>query len=170
MVDVTAELGQLSDLDELTGPAVEAVLTGAGWDGERRNPAKAWATTWRRAGASAWVQGAGPVEVQFTLWYREVEDERPDPETYIENLYDAAVAELPSVVSRLESGALGARLQGSGEDLTDGEDYIEHTAWTISGKVLLAGVKQSDTDAPVQLVVVLREHAKDEDDGENEWL
>lgn len=34
MVDVSAELGQLSELDELTGPAAAAVLDASGWVGE----------------------------------------------------------------------------------------------------------------------------------------
>lgn len=169
MVDVSAELSELSELDELTGPAVERVLAAAGWDGERRNPAKEWATTWSRGDASAWIQGDGPVEVEFTLWFREVEDERPDPETYLEGLYEEGVAELPAVVAQLESGPLGARLEEADEELAAAEDFIDGTAWTIGDKVLLAGVTQSDTDTPVQLVVVLRERASEEDD-EGEWL
>ncbi|MFD9938296.1 hypothetical protein ACFWZ6_34760 [Streptomyces massasporeus] len=170
MVDVSAELGQLSELDELTGPAVAAVLGASGWEGERRNPAKQWATTWRRDDARAWIQGDGPVEVEFTLWYREVEDERPDPDTYIDELYDAASAELPRVAAQLQSGVLGARLETVDEDLTDGADYIDHTAWRIGDKVLLAGVKHDDTDAPVQLVVVMRGHDTGEQDDAGEWL
>ncbi|WP_413757631.1 hypothetical protein [Streptomyces sp. MMBL 11-3] len=176
MVDVSAELDRLSDLEQLTGPAVESVLVDRGWSGERRNPAKAWATTWSRDGASAWIQGDGPsVEVEFTLWYREVEVEGEDPDTYIDELYDAAVAELPSVVSQLRSSAFGARLQASDEDLTDGVDYIEHTAWKVADKVVLAGVKQDDTETPVQLVVMVREYGTGtgdgaDDDDEGEWL
>jgi hypothetical protein len=147
---------------------VEEVLAGAGWAGERRTPAKAWATTWRRDGASAWVQGDAPVEVRFTLWYREVEDDRPDPDTYIEELYDVALAALPSVVSQLTSGALGPRLRESDRDLTGGEDFVDHRAWTIADKAVLAGVEHSDTDAPVQLVVVRREDALDAEDAEDE--
>ncbi|WP_282703319.1 hypothetical protein [Streptomyces sp. CC219B] len=168
MVDVSAELGRLSELDELTGPAAAAVLGAAGWEGERRNPAKAWATTWRRGDARAWIQGDGPsVQVEFTLWYREVEDEWPDPDTCLDDLYDAASAELPRVVARLESGPLGARLEPSEEDLTDGADYIDHTVWRLLGKVLLAGVKHDDAEAPVQLVVVVREYGEG---GEGESL
>jgi hypothetical protein len=37
----------------------------------------------------------------------------PDPDTYLDDLYDAAAAELPGVVARLESGAVGARLRCS---------------------------------------------------------
>ncbi|MEU3520469.1 hypothetical protein ABZ770_35295 [Streptomyces sp. NPDC006654] len=168
MVDVSVELGRLSDLDELSGQAVEGVLGAAGWTGERRNPAKARATTWRRDGASAWVQGNAPVEVQFTLWHRGVEDEHADPDTYLEELYEAAVAELPTVVSQLTSGVLGPRLQESDRDLTDGEDYIDHRAWLVADKVVLAGVKHSDTDAPVQNVVVLRQDTPDADDEDYE--
>jgi hypothetical protein len=157
MIDVRGELSRLSDLDTLTGQAVEAVLAAWGWEGERRNPAKEWATTWRRGDAGAWIQGDGPVEVEFTLWFREVADEWPDPDTYLDDLYDTAAAELPAVVSQLQSGALGTCLEVSDEDLTGGADFIDHTAWRISGKVLLAGVKHDDTEAPVQLVVVLRE-------------
>ncbi|GGV77367.1 hypothetical protein ABZ178_21745 [Streptomyces massasporeus] len=170
MVDVSAELGRLSELDELTGPAVAAVLAASGWEGERRNPAKEWATTWRRDDAHAWIQGDGPVEMEFTLWYREVEDERPDPDTYIDELYDVASAELPRVAAQLESGALGARIEAVDEDLTDGADYIDHTAWRIADKVLLAGVKHDDTDAPVQLVVVMRGYGTGEQDDAGEWL
>ncbi|MFI8894803.1 hypothetical protein [Streptomyces paradoxus] len=154
----------------LTGRAVETVLSASGWEGERRNPAKQWATTWRRGDGHAWIQGDGPVELEFTLWYREVEDERPDPDTYIDDLYDAASAELPRVVAQLESGALRARLETVDEDLTDGVDYIDHTAWRISDKVLLAGVKHDDTDTPVQLVVVMRGYDTGEQDDEGEWL
>ncbi|MEU0969446.1 hypothetical protein ABZ357_30095 [Streptomyces sp. NPDC005917] len=161
-------MSELSELDGLTGQAVEEVLAGEGWVGERRNPAKAWATTWRRDGASAWVQGDAPVEVQFTLWYRQVDDERPDPDTYIEELYDLALAELPAVVSRLASGVLGPRLEESDRDLTGGEDYVDHQAWTVADKAVLAGVKHSDTDAPVRLVVVLREDDPDADDEDGE--
>ncbi|MFF9807076.1 hypothetical protein ACF1G5_18495 [Streptomyces coeruleorubidus] len=156
-VDVSGELSRLCDLDRLTGQAVEAVLAASGWEGERRNPAKDWATTWRRDDASAWIQGHGPVEVEFTLLFREVADEWPDPDTYLDDLYEAAVAELPGVVSQLESGLLGARLEVCDEDLTGGADFIDHTAWRVSDKVLLAGVKHDDTEAPVQLVVVLCE-------------
>ncbi|MGW1618110.1 hypothetical protein [Streptomyces sp. NPDC002172] len=169
MVDVSVELGRLSDLDELGGQAVEGVLTAAGWAGERRNHAKAWATTWRRDGASAWIQGNAPVEVQFTLWSRDVEDEWPDPGSCIEELYDAALAELPAVVSQLASGVLGPRLQESDRDLTRDEDFIDHRAWIIGDKVVLAGVKHDDTDAPVRLVVVLREDAPDADDEGDDW-
>ncbi|MFE6336988.1 hypothetical protein ACFVP3_18435 [Streptomyces sp. NPDC057806] len=171
MVDVSAEVGRLSELDELTGPAAAAVLDAAGWTGERRNPAKEWATTWRRGDAHAWIQGDGPsVQVEFTLWYREVEEEWPDPDTYLDDLYDAASAELPRIAAQLESGALGARLESSDEDLTDGADYIDHTAWLLSGKVLLAGVKHDDTEAPVQLVVLVRERGEGAAEDEGEWL
>jgi hypothetical protein len=171
MVDVSAEVGRLSELDELTGPAAAAVLDAAGWTGERRNPAKEWATTWRRGDAHAWIQGDGPsVQVEFTLWYREVEEEWPDPDTYLDDLYDAASAELPRIVAQLEAGALGARLESSDEDLTDGADYIDHTAWLLLGKVLLAGVKHDDTEAPVQLVVLVRERGEGAADDEGEWL
>ncbi|MGV9453700.1 hypothetical protein [Streptomyces sp. NPDC003635] len=160
----------MAELDELTGPAAAAVLQAAGWEGERRNPAKEWATTWRRGDAHAWIQGDGPiVQIEFTLWYREVEDEWPDPDTYLDDLYDAGSAVLPRVVAQLESG-LGARLEPAEEDLTDGADYIDHTAWWFSGKALLAGVKQDDTDAPVQLVVVVRERGDGAEDDEGEWL
>ncbi|MFF3344599.1 hypothetical protein [Streptomyces sp. NPDC002779] len=171
MVDVSAEVGRLSELDELTGPAAAAVLEAAGWTGERRNPAKEWATTWRREDAHAWIQGDGPsVQVEFTLWYREVEEEWPDPDTYLDDLYDTASAELPRIAAQLESGALGARLESSDEDLTDGADYIDHTAWLLSGKVLLAGVKHDDTEAPVQLVVVVRDRGEGVEGDEGEWL
>ncbi|MFI0134794.1 hypothetical protein [Streptomyces luteogriseus] len=170
MVDVSAELARLSELDELTGPAVAAVLDASGWEGERRSQAKEWATTWRRDDAHAWIQGDGSVEVEFTLWYREVEDERPDPDTCFDDLYDAASAELPRVAAQLESGVLGARLETVDEDLTHGADYIDHTAWRIGGKVLLAGVKHDDTDAPVQLVVVMRGLDTGEQDDAGEWL
>ncbi|MFD8230749.1 hypothetical protein ACFV20_02425 [Streptomyces sp. NPDC059696] len=170
MTDISGELSRLSALGVLTGQTVERVLDASGWEGERRNPAKQWATTWRRDDAHAWIQGDGPVEVEFTLWYREVEDERPDPDTYIDELYDAASAELPRVAAQLESGVLGARLETVDEDLTDGADYIDHTAWRIGDKVLLAGVKHDDTDAPVQLVVVMRGHDTGEQDDAGEWL
>ncbi|MFJ3665618.1 hypothetical protein ACIPSE_04085 [Streptomyces sp. NPDC090106] len=172
MVDVSAELGRLAELDELAGPAAAEILEAAGWSGERRNPAKEWATTWRRDDAHAWIQGDGPpVQVEFTLWYREVEDEWPDPDTYIDDLHAEASAELPALVAQLESGSLAARLEpAADEDLTDGADYIDHTAWRLSGKVLLAGVKHDDTEAPVQLVVVVREDGTGADDDEGEWL
>ncbi|MFI1755784.1 hypothetical protein [Streptomyces sp. NPDC020571] len=171
MVDVSAEVGQLSELDELTGPTAAAVLDAAGWTGERRNPAKEWATTWRRADAHAWIQGEGPsVQVEFTVWHRDVDEEWPDPDTCIDELYDAATAELPGLVARLEAGVPGGRLQSVDEDLTDGADYIDHTAWRISDKVVLAGVKHDDTDAPVQLVVVVRDGSTDAQDDGGEWL
>jgi hypothetical protein len=164
-------LVRLSELDNLTGPAAAAVLEAAGWEGERRDPAKEWATTWRRGDMHAWIQGDVPsVQVEFTLWHRETEDEWPDPDTYIDDLYDAASAEIPRVVSELESGALGARLETTDEDLTDGADYIDHTAWRISGRVLLVGVKHDDTEAPVQLVVVLRDGDVGVDGDDGEWL
>ncbi|WP_328495790.1 hypothetical protein OHS59_25925 [Streptomyces sp. NBC_00414] len=82
MIDLSAEMSRLSDLGQLTGQAVESVLVGCGWVGERRNPVKGWATTWSRDDAAAWIQGDGPsVEVEFTLWYREVEQERADLDT-----------------------------------------------------------------------------------------
>ena len=110
------------------------------------------------------------MQVEFTLWRREVEDERPDPDTYIDDLYDAASAELPRVAAQLESGVLGARLETVDEDLTDGADYIDHIAWRIGDKVLLAGVKHDDTDAPVQLVVVMRGPDTGEQGDAGEWL
>ncbi|MFJ4783358.1 hypothetical protein [Streptomyces sp. NPDC088794] len=160
---MSVELDRLTRLDGLTGPAVDAVLAEMGWTGERRNPAKAWATTWSRGDATAWIQGDGPsVQVEFTVWFREVEEEWPDPDTYIDGLYDAASAELPRVVFQLESGVVGGRLETVGvgeEDLTDGADFVDHTAWRVwdTGKVVLAGVKHDDVEAPVQLVVVVRE-------------
>ncbi|MFG3317324.1 hypothetical protein ACGF3J_04705 [Streptomyces sp. NPDC048171] len=171
MVDVSAELVRLTDLDELTGPAAAAVLDAAGWEGGRANPATEWVTSWRRDDAHAWIQGDGPsVQVEFTVWHRDVEEEWPDPDTYIDDLYDAASAELPGLVAQLESGPLGARLESSEEDLTDGADYIDHTAWRVSGKVVLAGVKHDDTDVPVQLVVVVRDYGAGVEDDGGEWL
>ncbi|MFD4261264.1 hypothetical protein ACFWR9_27465 [Streptomyces sp. NPDC058534] len=71
-------MNQLSELDELTGPAAAAVLDAAHWAGHRRNPAKEWPTTWRRGDAHAWIQGDGPVvQVEFTVWHRDVDEERP---------------------------------------------------------------------------------------------
>ncbi|WP_333742636.1 hypothetical protein [Streptomyces ardesiacus] len=108
MVDVSAEVGQLAGLDELTGRAAAAVLDAAGWMGERRNPAKEWATTWRRADAHAWIQGVGPsVQVEFTVWHRDVDEEWSDPDTYIDELYDAATAELQNLVAQSEAGVFG---------------------------------------------------------------
>ncbi|MFJ8699807.1 hypothetical protein [Streptomyces ardesiacus] len=171
MVDVSAEVNRLAELDEFTGPAVAAVLDATGWTGERRNPAKEWATTWRRADAHAWIQGDGPsVQVEFTLWHRDVDEEWSDPDTYIDELYDAATGELPNLVAQLEAGVSGGRLQSVEEDLTDGADYIDHTAWRILDKVVLAGVKHDDTDAPVQLVVVVRDGSADAQDDDGEWL
>ncbi|MEV5952756.1 hypothetical protein AB0M11_03070 [Streptomyces sp. NPDC051987] len=66
------------------------------------------------------------------------------------------MAELPTVVSQLTSGVLGPRLQESDRDVTGGEEFIDHRAWIVADKVVLTGVKHDDTDAPVQLVVVLR--------------
>ncbi len=48
VTDVVGELGQLLELGKISGPAAAAVFDAAGWAGERRNPAKEWATTWRR--------------------------------------------------------------------------------------------------------------------------
>ncbi|MFF8569870.1 hypothetical protein ACF06L_01480 [Streptomyces sp. NPDC015408] len=73
-------------------------------------------------------------------------------------------------MAQLKSGPLGARLESSDEDLTHGADYIEHSAWRVADKVVLAGVKQDDTDVPVQLVVVVRGHAVDAEDDGGEWL
>ncbi|MGW3970713.1 hypothetical protein ACWEFD_15630 [Streptomyces ardesiacus] len=171
MVDVSAEVGQLAGLDELTGRAAAAVLDAAGWMGERRNPAKEWATTWRRADAHAWIQGVGPsVQVEFTVWHRDVDEEWSDPDTYIDELYGAATAELPNLVAQLEAGVFGGRSQSVEEDLTDGADYIDHTAWRILDKVVLAAVKHDDTDAPVRLVVVVRDGSADAQDDDGEWL
>ncbi|OWA15668.1 hypothetical protein B9W64_14330 [Streptomyces sp. CS159] len=94
----------------------------------------------------------------------------PDPDTYIDELYDAATAELPGLVAQLEASVPGGQLQSVDEDLTDGADYIDHTAWRISDKVVLAGVKHDDTDAPVQLVVVVRDGSADAQDDGGEWL
>jgi len=165
-------LERLVDLDGLTGPAAAVALEASGWTGERRDPVKEWATTWRRDDAHAWIQGDGSsAQVEFTLWYREVEDEWSDPDTYIDDLYGAACAELPGVVLQLTSGPLAGRLEPSDEDLTGGADYIDHTAWRVSDKVLLAGVRHDDTEAPVQVVVVVREYGVGvEDDEEGEWL
>ncbi|MFC8869095.1 hypothetical protein ACFUAC_15745 [Streptomyces sp. NPDC057148] len=126
----------MAELDELTGLAA-AVLEATGWTGERRNPAKDWATTWRRADAHAWIQGEGPsVQVEFTLGHRDVDEEWPDPDSYIDELYEAATTQLPGLVVHLEAGAPGVRLQ--------------HDA----------------TDAPVQLVVVVRDDSTEaQDDG-----
>ncbi|MFF5494766.1 hypothetical protein [Streptomyces aquilus] len=162
---------RLVELDRLTGPAAAVALEVSGWTGERRDPAKAWATTWRQDDAHAWIQGDGPsVQVEFTLWYREVEDEWPDPDTYIDDLYDAACTELRSVVAELEAGVLGARLAPSDEDLTGGADYVELTAWRVEDKILLAGVKHDDTEMPVQLALVVREYSVGAEDDEGEWL
>ncbi|OUD02840.1 hypothetical protein [Streptomyces swartbergensis] len=64
------------------------------------------------------------------------------------------------MVSQLQSGVLATRLEVSDEDLTGGADFLDHTAWRVSGKVVLAGVKHDDTEAPVQLVVALREDGR----------
>ncbi|MDQ0405769.1 hypothetical protein ABVB69_07855 [Streptomyces sp. NPDC000349] len=170
MTDISAELNRLSELDELSGPEVAAVLDAEGWTGERRNPAKEWATAWRRGDARVWIQGDGPaVQGEFTVWHRDVDDERPDPDTYFDDLYDAASARLPGLVAQLKSGHLGARLESSDEDLTNGADYIEHSAWRVADKVVLAGAKHDDTDVPVQLVVVVRDYAADAEDDGGEW-
>ncbi|MEV7788217.1 hypothetical protein AB0O72_22940 [Streptomyces sp. NPDC088106] len=169
MVDVSAEISRLVEIEELNGAAVESVLVAAGWSGEHRNPSKSWATTWRRDDARAWIQGENPVEVEFTLWFQEVEDDRPDPDAYLDDLYAVAVAKIPEVAARLRSGVLGERLEEPEGEATDADSYIEHRAWRITGKELLVGVKQDDTDTPVQLVVVLREPGAD-DEAYDDWL
>ncbi|MGY0069481.1 hypothetical protein ACWZEH_22375 [Streptomyces sp. QTS137] len=169
MTDVSTELAGLADLEELGGPAVESALSASGWSGERRNPSKPWATTWRRDGARAWVQGEGPVEVEFTLWFQKVDDDRLSSDTYLEDLYDVAAAKIPEVVSQLRSGSLGERLEEPEGEVADVDSYIEHHAWRVMGKELLVGVKQDDTDTPVQLVVVLREPGE-ADEAADDWL
>ncbi|WP_267714205.1 hypothetical protein [Streptomyces sp. CoH17] len=99
-----------------------------------------------------------------------MDEEWSDPDTYIDELYDAATAELPNLVAQLEAGVFGGRSQSVEEDLTDGADYIDHTAWRILDKVVLAAVKHDDTDAPVQLVVVVRDGSADAQDDDGEWL
>ncbi|MFD7684898.1 hypothetical protein [Streptomyces sp. NPDC059781] len=169
MVDVSAEISRLVEIEELNGPAVESVLAAAGWSGERRNPSKSWATTWQRDDARAWIQGENPVEVEFTLWFQEVEDDRPDPDAHLDDLYAVAVARIPEVTAQLRSGVLGERLEEPEDEITDVDSYIEHRAWRVTGKELLVGVKQDDTDTPVQLVVVLREPGAD-DETYDDWL
>ncbi|WP_234534067.1 hypothetical protein [Streptomyces shenzhenensis] len=119
---------------------------------QSRNPAKAWATTWRRDGASAWVRGNAPVEVRRAL--RRGSGRTPD-------------GRLAADIGSPRITAPGAR-PGSG----GGEDFVGHRSWIIADKVVLAGVKHDDSDAPVQLVVVLREDAPDADegdDGNDDW-
>ncbi|WP_146228958.1 hypothetical protein [Streptomyces sp. NWU339] len=169
MVDVSAEISRLVEIEELNGPAVESVLAAAGWSGERRNPSKSWATTWQCDDARAWIQGENPVEVEFTLWFQEVEDDRPDPDAYLDDLHAVAVAKIPEVAAQLRSGVLGERLEEPEGEVTDADSYIEHRAWRVTGKELLVGVKQDDTDTPVQLVVVLREPGAD-DEAYDDWL
>ncbi|MDH6217728.1 hypothetical protein [Streptomyces pseudovenezuelae] len=80
--------------------------------------------------------------MEFTVWYREVEDEWPDPDTYIDSLYDAACAELPRGVSQLRPV------------LSEG-DLRRSTTRTV-----LVGVKHDDTEVQVQLVVVVGESSR----------
>ncbi|MFA3873758.1 hypothetical protein ABS735_08735 [Streptomyces sp. MMCC 100] len=54
--------------------------------------------------------------------------------------------------------------------MTDSADHIDQTAWRISDKVVLAGVKNDDTDVPVQLVVVVRDGSADAEGDGGEWL
>lgn len=61
-------------------------------------------------------------------------------------------------------------MQSVDEDLTDSADHIDQTAWRISDKVVLAGVKNDDTDVPVQLVVVVRDGSADAEGDGGEWL
>ncbi|MGC9411162.1 hypothetical protein [Streptomyces sp. DZ1-3] len=110
------------------------------------------------------------VQVEFTVWHREVAEERPDPDTYIDELHDAAAAQLPVVVAQLEAGVAGLQPRSTDEDLTDSADYIDHAAWRASNKVVLAGAKQDDTDTPVRLVVVVRDYAAEAEDDHGEWL
>ncbi|MFF5157484.1 hypothetical protein ACFY3N_14700 [Streptomyces sp. NPDC000348] len=169
MVDVSAEVARLVELEELDGPAVESVLAAAGWSGERRNPSASWATTWRRDDAHAWIQGDGPVGVEFTLWFREVEDDRPDLYAWLDDLYAVAAAKIPVVAAQLGSGSLGELLEEPDGEIADADSYIEYRAWSVMGKELLVGVKQDDTDTPVHLVVSLRNPGAD-DETYDDWL
>ncbi|MFB6549129.1 hypothetical protein [Streptomyces sp. NPDC056405] len=171
MSQISAELSHLADLDELSGSAAASVLAVAGWSGERRNPTKSWATTWRRGDAHAWIQGDGPVAVEFTLWSREVEEEaRADLDTSMDGLYAAAEAELTEVVAGLSSGEFGERLHATGDNVADVDDFIQYRAWRVADRELVAGVRQSDTDTPVMIAVVLREPAVRADGPEDDWL
>ncbi|MFD8450905.1 hypothetical protein [Streptomyces coelicoflavus] len=53
---------------------------------------------------------------------------------------------------------------------SDGADYIRHIAWRSLDKFVLAGVKPDDTDAPVQLVVMVREGSPDTRGDGGGWL
>lgn len=173
MVDLSEELNQLAGLPELAGPAVGAVLAGAGWEGEHRDPSKSWATVWNREGARAGVRGEGPVGVEFTLWFREIDDDSAYDEDYIDGLHATAVTELLGCVAQLESSVLADRLVPTGDDLTEGEDFVDHRAWRLSGRALLAGVKHEDTELPVRVVIAFRDETAEgaaQDDADGEWL
>ncbi|MBQ1094844.1 hypothetical protein KBY55_01675 [Streptomyces sp. b94] len=171
MSHISVELSHLADLGELSGSAAASVLAAAGWSGERRNPTKSWATTWRRGDVHAWIQGDGPVAVEFTLWFREVEEEaRADLDAFMGGLYAAAEAELTEVVADLSSGDFGERLQATGDNVADVDDFIQYRAWRVAGRELVTGVRQSDTDTPVMIVVVLRESAVEAEEVEDDWL
>ncbi|MEW1603972.1 hypothetical protein [Streptomyces sp. NPDC093808] len=169
MVDVSAEIARLLELDQLEGSAVEAIPTVAGWSGERRNPSTSWATTWNRDGARAWVQGDGPVDVEFTLWFHEVQDDAPDMDAHLGGFYAAGAAKLPEVTEQLRCGVPWDRPEEADEHVADVSSFIEYRAWKVPGKELLVGVKQDDTDTPVQLVVVVRPPAT-EDESCDDWL
>lgn len=109
--------------------------------------------------------------MEFTLWFREVEEEaRADLDTFMGGLYAAAEAELTEVVADLSSGDFGERLQATGDNVADVDDFIQYRAWRVAGRELVTGVRQSDTDTPVLIVVVLREPAVKAEEVEDDWL
>ncbi|GAA5215153.1 hypothetical protein [Streptomyces thinghirensis] len=100
------------------------------------------------------------------------EEARADLVTFMDGLYAAAEAELTEVVADLSSGDFGERLRATGDNdnVTDVDDFIQYRAWRVAGRELVTGVRQSDTDTPVMIVVVLREPAVKAEEVEDDWL
>ncbi|MCF2435977.1 hypothetical protein LV779_22470 [Streptomyces thinghirensis] len=100
------------------------------------------------------------------------EEARADLDTFMDGLYAAAEAELTEVVADLSSGDFGERLRATGDNdnVTDVDDFIQYRAWRVAGRQLVTGVRQSDTDTPVMIVVVLREPAVKAEEVEDDWL
>jgi hypothetical protein len=157
MNEILAIVERLATHGHLSGDQIGSTLRDQGWTARpvaRSVPSQPFTRHWQKANLLAGIQGADPaVVVEFTLWLREVDEDRGD--WGHDALYQEAVTELRRLVREVESSRLADRLTEAEGDPTNGLDYLEHRAWRLSGRTLLLGATQDDTDLPVCVVSVI---------------
>ncbi|GAA3866369.1 hypothetical protein [Streptomyces sedi] len=159
MNEVIALVEALGQRNPLSSEDVAATLENRGWQPLPRRVTAPFPRAWHFGDRALSIQGDAPntrVEISLRVWeYDEQAAADSEDFAYLDGLWDQAETEARRLVDNLTAD--GSQFPGAPVTLEedDADEFLWHAAWSLSGRRLIVGSKQDDTDLPVRVVAVI---------------